>query len=257
MPLRRERHGCLDESLEVSKPNLGAVLGTSSTTPRSREWRVEADLLGRGHSGRGAGLSTSTPMHYLRSPWACSRSPCWILWPLMKSQWTGSMMTTGRRPTSWAWLKGSGVDCTIKYVRRTGGLRCYRASWTGPRTRDSSPFGAAFAYHSPTWSWRPSSRPMKGGASSNCIGPSPCRDESGTRGSTRMLMKCASTANLTRWHDSEGVLVERRHELPPRPSRGDLRADHIASTARPTPQPTNYVLRLLGPARGGAGLRSA
>ena len=50
--------------------------------------------------------STSTLMHYLRSPWACSRSPCWILWPLMKSQWTGSMMVMIKRPTSWAWLKG-------------------------------------------------------------------------------------------------------------------------------------------------------
>merc|ERR1719248_122616 len=236
---------CLAEALEVAKPNLGAVLGDVFYYAKepgnggSRRIYWVEDIVSEApvfHKHADAlfeiptGLFTKSVLDFVAVD---EQTVDWVVDDVEEASYLVGLaqrfevlivrLSTDGEPEAYAVLPGN-----VEWDEDPG---------------DSSPFGAAFAYHSPTWNQLETFfASNEGWGIFELHWPLIVPDECWNTGfDTDSHEVCASTANLTRWHDSEESSSNDGMNCPLGHYVETYEPTLMPTTARPTPSPTNYT----------------
>merc|ERR1719217_1623105 len=235
---------CLQEPLEVEKPNLGAVLGDVFYYAKepgnggSRRIYWVEDIIGEPvfHKDADAlfeipvGLFTKSVLDFVAID---EQTVDWVVDDVEQASYLVGLaqrfevlivrLSTSGEPEAYAVLPGN-----VEWDDDPG---------------DSSPFGAAFAYHSPTWNQLETFfASNEGWGIFELHWPLIVPDECWNTGfETDSHIVCSSMANLTRWHDSEESSSNDGMNCPLGHYVETYEPTLMPTTARPSPQPTNYT----------------
>merc|ERR1719171_3452347 len=236
---------CLAEALEVSKPNLGAVLG---------DVFYYAKEPGNGGSRRiywVEDIVSETPVFHKDAD-ALFEIPVGLFTKSVLDfvaidEQTVDWVSDGHDEASYLVGLAQRFEVLIIRLSTSGEPEAYAVlpgsvDWAED-PGDNSAFGAAFAYHSPTWnSLETFFASNEGWGIFELHWPLAVPDECWNTGfETDTHEVCSSTANLTRWHDSEESSSNDGMNCPLGHYVETYEPTTSPTTARPTPSPTNYT----------------
>merc|ERR1719217_1770509 len=235
---------CLQEPLEVEKPNLGAVLGDVFYYAKepgnggSRRIYWVEDIIGEPVFHKDADALFEIPVGLFTKS---------VLDFVAIDEQTVDWVSDGHDEASYLVGLAQRFEVLIVRLSTDGEPEAYAVlpgvvDWADD-PGDESPFGAAFAYHSPTWnSLETFFASNEGWGIFELHWPLVVPDECWNTGfDTDSHIVCSTGANLTRWHDSEESSSNDGMNCPLGHYVETYEPTTSPTTARPSPQPTNYT----------------